>query len=254
MSSRRFFIGGNWKCNGGSERVSSLLSGYAKFESVKSIDIVAAPSFIYLSKAVDALSGKCDVAAQNCGLQDGAFTGEISPGMLVDAGVPWVILGHSERRHKFGETDELIGEKVTKAQEAGLKVIACIGETLGQREAGETKDVCVAQLQAIAEKVVDWNATVIAYEPVWAIGTGKTASPEQAQSVHKMLRQYISEVYSPDVANKVRIIYGGSVKPANAAALGSEPDIDGYLVGGCSLKLDDFNEIVEAGKAAAPVE
>jgi len=193
-------------------------------------------------------SEKFGVAAQNCyKVAKGAFTAEISPQMIKDCGCQWVILGHSERRHVFGETDELIGEKVGFALESGLSIIPCIGEKLEEREAGKTEEVCFNQLKAIADKVSDWSKVVLAYEPVWAIGTGKTASPEQAQEVHAALRKWLAEKVSPEVSENLRILYGGSVSAANCKELATCPDIDGFLVGGASLK-PDFVTIINANQ------
>ena len=192
--------------------------------------------------------------------------GEISPQMIKDCGCNWVILGHSERRylflkidlpicywspiifrHVFGETDELIGGKVGFALESGLHILPCIGEKLEEREAGKTEEVCFAQLQAIADKVSDWSRVVLAYEPVWAIGTGKTATPEQAQEVHAALRKWLAEKVSAEVSENLRILYGGSVTAANCKELAACPDIDGFLVGGASLK-PDFVSIINANQ------
>lgn len=167
--------------------------------------------------------------------------------MLKDIGCQWVIIGHSERRVIFKESDELIAEKVAHALAEGLKVIACIGETLEEREAGQTEAVCFRQTKAIAGMVKDWTNVVVAYEPVWAIGTGKTASPEQAQEVHQALRKWFNENVSADVAEKIRIQYGGSVTAANCRELAAKPDIDGFLVGGASLK-PEFRDIINARK------
>lgn len=165
--------------------------------------------------------------------------------MLKDVGADWVILGHSERRQIFKETDELVAEKTAFALAEGLKVIACIGETLEEREAGQTEAVVFRQMKALKEKVTDWTNVVVAYEPVWAIGTGKTATPQQAQDVHAALRKWITENISSAVSASLRIQYGGSVTAANAKELGSQPDIDGFLVGGASLK-PEFVQIVNA--------
>lgn len=165
--------------------------------------------------------------------------------MIKDCGVEWVILGHSERRHVFGESDELIGQKVAHALEGGLGVIACIGEKLDEREAGITEKVVFAQTKAIADNVKDWSKVVLAYEPVWAIGTGKTASPQQAQEVHDKLRQWMKTNVSEAVASSVRIIYGGSVTGGTCKELGSQKDVDGFLVGGASLK-PEFVDIINA--------
>ena len=165
--------------------------------------------------------------------------------MIKDCGCEWVILGHSERRHVFGETDALIGDKVAFALESGLHLIPCIGEKLEEREAGKTEEVCFQQLKVIADKVSDWSRVVLAYEPVWAIGTGKTATPEQAQEVHAALRKWLAENVSPEVAASLRILYGGSVGAANCKELAACADIDGFLVGGASLK-PDFVQIINA--------
>lgn len=177
--------------------------------------------------------------------KNGAYTGEHSAEMLVDAHIPWVILGHSERRHVFGESDVAIGDKCKVALEHKLKVIACIGEKLDERESGKTQAVNERQLNAIREKVTDWSDVVIAYEPVWAIGTGKTASPEQAQEVHDQLRGWLKKNVSADAANKTRILYGGSVTEKNAAELIMKRDVDGFLVGGAALK-EAFADIIKA--------
>jgi len=188
------------------------------------------------------------VAAQNCyKANKGAFTGELSPAMIQDCGVNWVILGHSERRNVFGETDQLIGEKVGFALQSGLKVIPCIGEKLEEREAGKTTEVCFAQLSAMLPHISDWSKVVLAYEPVWAIGTGKTATPAQAQEVHLAIRGWLEKNVNPEVAASVRILYGGSVTAANCKELAQCPDIDGSLVGGASLKKD-FIQIVNANQ------
>jgi triosephosphate isomerase len=165
--------------------------------------------------------------------------------MIKDLGLKWVILGHSERRHVFNESDQLITEKTLHAIESGLDVIFCIGEKLEEREAGQTKEVNFRQLKPLVEKKVDWSRIVIAYEPVWAIGTGKTASPQQAQEAHGWIREYLKENVSSDVAGKTRIIYGGSVTAENCAELAKQPDIDGFLVGGASLK-PEFVKIINA--------
>ena len=176
---------------------------------------------------------------------DGAYTGEVSAKMLNDVGVKWTILGHSERRHIFGECDETIANKTKKALDHNLKVLACCGELIEEREAGKTIEVNERQLAAIDKAVDSWDNIVIAYEPVWAIGTGLTATPEQAQEVHDAIRTWMSKNVSKDSADKIQILYGGSVNAGNAAELIKKPDIDGFLVGGASLK-DEFNVIVQA--------
>nr|APA16886.1 triosephosphate isomerase [Monochamus alternatus] len=243
---RKFVVGGNWKMNGNKEQIGQILNFLKEGPLNADTEVVVGVPAIYLEFVKNNAPGNVEVAAQNCyKAEKGAFTGEISPLMLKDIGVNWVILGHSERRQIFGESDELIADKIAFALQNGLKVIACIGETLEEREAGKTEEVVFRQTKAIADKVKDWSNVVIAYEPVWAIGTGKTASPEQAQEVHKALRDYIASSISPDVAGGIRIQYGGSVTGANCKELGSQPDIDGFLVEGASLK-PEFVDIVNA--------
>jgi triosephosphate isomerase len=247
--SRKPFIGGNWKCNGTKASIKELVDGLNALEVKDSSDVVVSPVSLHLDWVKANLSAPFQVAAQNCSLTGtGAFTGEIAPQQLVDFGLEWVILGHSERRAMFHEGSELVANKVANAQAAGLSVIACIGETLDQREANQTNDVVSAQLGAIAGKVANWDKIVIAYEPVWAIGTGKTATPEQAQEVHAFLRKWLNDNVNADVAGKMRIIYGGSVKPGNAVELFGQADVDGFLVGGASLKAGDFGAIIKAGE------
>lgn len=205
--------------------------------------VIGCPA-VYLDYTRSLLPPNIHVAAENCyKAAKGAFTGEISPAMIKDCGCDWVILGHSERRNIFKESDELVAEKVEHAQDSGLTVIACIGELLQEREAGKTEEVVCRQTKAIAAKVKNWDKIVLAYEPVWAIGTGKTATPDQAQEVHAKLRKWLHDNVSADVANKVRIQYGGSVTAGNCKELGKKPDIDGFLVGGASLK-PEFVDII----------
>ncbi|XP_020361160.2 triosephosphate isomerase A [Oncorhynchus kisutch] len=246
MSSRTFFVGGNWKMNGDKKSLGDLITTLNTASLHDETEVVCGAPTVYLDFARSNLDARIGVAAQNCyKVAKGAFTGEISPAMIKDCGVEWVILGHSERRHVFGESDELIGQKVAHALESDLGVIACIGEKLEEREAGTTEEVVYAQTQAIADNVKDWSKVVLAYEPVWAIGTGKTASPEQAQEVHEKLREWIRANVSEAVADSVRIIYGGSVTGANCKELGSQNDVDGFLVGGASLK-PEFVDIINA--------
>merc|ERR1711878_173682 len=227
---RKFFVGGNWKMNGDKASIDTIVAFLKEGPLDPNVDVVVACPAPYLDYVRQKLPASIAVAGQNCHkVAKGAFTGEISTGMIKDCGGTWVLLGHSERRHVFGETDELIGEK------------------LEEREAGKTNDVCFKQLKAIADKVSDWSRVVIAYEPVWAIGTGVTATPEQAQEVHAALRVWLAENYSAEVAENVRILYGGSVTAANCRDLAACPDIDGSLVGGASLK-PDFIAIVNATK------
>ena len=246
---RRPLIAGNWKMN--LDRAESVaLAKQLMSASSDSADILVCPPSIYL----DAVSSVVQGSAVAVGAQDvyfeasGAFTGEISTSMLRDIGCTFVILGHSERRHVIGETDDLINRKVHAALESGLTPILCVGEQLEEREAGRTMDVVGSQFSGSlaglsAERM---RGVVIAYEPVWAIGTGKTATPDQAQQVHDDLRKLIAEQYNRGIADEVRILYGGSVKPANAGELLSQADIDGALVGGASLNADSFIDIINA--------
>ncbi|XP_026156857.1 triosephosphate isomerase A [Mastacembelus armatus] len=246
MASRKFFVGGNWKMNGDKESLGDLISSLNSASLDDQTEVVCAAPPIYLDFVRSSLDPRIGVAAQNCyKVAKGAFTGEISPAMIKDCGADWVILGHSERRHVFGESDELIGQKVAHALDADLGVIACIGEKLEEREVGTTEEVVYSQTQVIAENVKDWGKVVLAYEPVWAIGTGKTATPEQAQEVHEKLRSWLRANISDDVADSVRIIYGGSVTGVNCRELASQDDVDGFLVGGASLK-PEFVDIINA--------
>jgi len=250
---RTFFVGGNWKCNGTSGSISSLCSAWsestsngAKYDG-KPVQVVIGAPALYAITTKDLLPKGFEVALQNCWTGgSGAYTGEICAEMVADVGIKWVITGHSERRTLMGEDDSTVAEKTKYALGKGLSVIACIGEKLEEREAGETMAVNERQLAAIAADVgEDWSKVVIAYEPVWAIGTGKVATPEQAQEVHAGLRQWLADNVSAQVAESTRIIYGGSVKPKNANDLSKQPDIDGFLVGGASLK-PDFVEVIDA--------
>jgi len=250
--SRKLFIAGNWKMN--LTRADSMGLAEALVEEVgkvDEVDLAVAPPFVYLSAVHEALGfSRIEVAAQNMYCEDnGAYTGEISASMLEDLAVRYVILGHSERRHVLGETDELINRKVLKAMSESLEAILAVGELLEQREADQTAEVVTRQVKMGLAGVAasDMKRITIAYEPVWAIGTGKTATPDQAQEVHAMIRKLLAEMYDEGVAQATRIQYGGSVKPSNAAELLGQPDIDGALVGGASLKAADFGGIVRAG-------
>uniref|UniRef100_A0A0D3EJK4 Triosephosphate isomerase n=6 Tax=Oryza TaxID=4527 RepID=A0A0D3EJK4_9ORYZ len=208
--------------------------------------VVVSPPYVFLPVVKSQLRPEIQVAAQNCWVKKGgAFTGEVSAEMLVNLSIPWVILGHSERRSLLGESNEFVGDKVAYALSQGLKVIACVGETLEQRESGSTMDVVAAQTKAIAERIKDWTNVVVAYEPVWAIGTGKVATPDQAQEVHDGLRKWLAANVSAEVAESTRIIYGGSVTGANCKELAAKPDVDGFLVGGASLK-PEFIDIINS--------
>ena len=254
---RRFIIAANWKMHmtpTETESFSRRFGGF--FHDRAAVDVVIAPPYVSLPKASDFLHSNAaiDLAAQNMSAEPaGAYTGEISAAMLLDLKTTFVILGHSERRALFGETDEVINRKVLAAHEVRLKPILCIGETLEERDADKVEEVLRTQLEGCLDEVGPRRAaeTVIAYEPVWAIGTGRTASPEQAQEAHAFIRSLLCERYGDDTAAKIRIQYGGSVKPTNAAELISQEDIDGFLVGGASLEPQSFYDIVKAGIAEA---
>lgn len=248
---RRLFVGGNWKCNGdtafASEFPTSVLNKLK--HNPKSVEVVVAPTALHLTAVQAALNGSVHVATQNLSLTGmGAYTGELNAEQVVDLGVKYTLAGHSERRSLFKETDVEVAKKTQAALAKGLTVVLCIGETLQEREAGKTDEVNSRQLAAVRQLVSAWNKIVIAYEPVWAIGTGKTASPEEAQAAHAAIRSWVSENVSDDAAAQTRIIYGGSVSDKNAAGLIAQPDIDGFLVGGASLK-PAFGVIVDACQA-----
>jgi len=246
---RKKVIAGNWKMNKDLNESQSLVSGIISgLGNDDKCDVIVCPPFTSLSE-VHALIGDTQVklGAQNMFYEEsGAYTGEISPLMLKSVGCDYVILGHSERRNIFGEGDEMINKKIKKALESGLKVIFCIGESLSQREEGVTNDVVNNQVANGLNGITsdDMKNIIIAYEPIWAIGTGKTATPEQAQEVHSFIRDLISNSFSSEIAENLIIQYGGSVKPENAATLLSQPDIDGALVGGACLKADSFLSII----------
>lgn len=242
-------IAGNWKL------FKTLDESVALIESLKSliqdahgVEVVVAPVFTALAPvALVAKDSVIKVAAQDCFWEEeGAFTGEVSPKLLVDAGCSHVIIGHSERRQYFGETNETVNRKAVAALAAGLVVLLCVGETLEQRELGDTFHVIEAQVREGLAGISSENLSniVIAYEPVWAIGTGKTASEDQAQEVHAFIRLLVDKLYTKSNADAMRILYGGSVKPENAKGLMAQPDIDGALVGGASLKAESFAGIV----------
>ena len=249
-SGRKPFIAGNWKMN--LERKSALGLAAAVRERLgerDDCDVALFPPYVYLDEVARLLSGsKVKVGAQNCCDEaSGAFTGEISASMLVDVGCDWVILGHSERRHLYGEGDALVGAKTKAALAAGLRPVVCVGETLEQREAKATERVTSTQLVAALEGVERraLERIVVAYEPVWAIGTGRTATPEQAGEVHAYLRGVLAGLYDREAAARMRILYGGSVKPDNVRALMAVKDVDGCLVGGASLKAETFLPLLE---------
>ena len=246
---RRPFVAGNWKMNLDLASAVALAEGLAKEAGGdKGVDMAVCPPSVYLEAVGKALAGSSvSLGAQNMYHEPkGAFTGEISAAMLNDLGCTYVILGHSERRHVLGESSEDVNLKVHAALDAGLEAIVCVGELLTEREAGQTEAVIRRQFEGSLSgvSVEQMAKVVIAYEPVWAIGTGKVATPQQAEDVHLGLRRLLEERYNGDVAESVRIQYGGSVKPDNAADLMSRPNIDGALVGGASLKADSFMGIV----------
>ncbi len=254
--SRRPLIAGNWKLNNGGQDGIDLASAIgAESRGIADVDIVVAPPATLLYRVAQAVEkvapGKVGVAGQNLHWeQSGAFTGELSASMLLFAGAKWVIIGHSERRQFFGETDESVRARTAAALSAGLLPIVCIGETLQEREAGKTLDVVNRQLDAFSAVIAKQvGVAAIAYEPVWAIGTGKVASNEQAQEVHAAIRQRLLSV-SPELSQATRILYGGSVKADNALGLLQQADIDGALVGGASLKADGFLGIINAARQA----
>jgi triosephosphate isomerase len=231
-------------------RTARELAVAIRDHTANGVDVGLFPAIVHLDEVTRATAGSTiKVGGQNCSDEiEGAFTGEVSAGMLKDIGATVVLLGHSERRHVFGETDEFIARKVRRALEDGLEIMLCVGETIEQRRDGQTEAVCRTQLTAGLEGIDRGvlGRVSIAYEPVWAIGTGETATPDQAGSVHTYLRGVLSGLYDDDAAQAMRILYGGSVKPSNAADLMSIPDIDGALVGGASLRPDLFLPIIDA--------
>lgn len=250
MANRQPIVAGNWKMNGSQAESTALLTDLKKgLGAVNKAKVVVCPPSILISLAAKELAGTTVAwGGQNLDThKSGAYTGEVSGPMLKDFGCTYVIVGHSERRTLFGETDAVVAEKFKAAQESGLIPILCVGETLAEREANQTEAVCARQLDAVinASGVAALANSVIAYEPVWAIGTGKTASPQQAQDVHKFIRARVA-ARDAKVADGLRILYGGSMKAANAAELMAQPDIDGGLIGGASLVAGEFLAICSA--------
>jgi len=247
---RGYLVAGNWKMNGSNASNRALVEGIvAGVPSSSDVQLLVCPPFPYISSVAGLIEGSpVLLGAQNVSAHaSGAFTGETAGSMLQDVGCEFVIVGHSERRALMGETSKTVALKFKAALDIGLKPILCVGETLEQRESGQTKTVIDEQMNAVLDEVgIDvFSDAVIAYEPVWAIGTGVTASPEQAQEVHRHIRRLL-ESHNAGVAERIKILYGGSVKGDNAAGLFSNPDIDGGLIGGASLKSDDFLAIAEA--------
>ncbi len=244
-------VAGNWKLNKKVGEAVELVTALKPLvKDVLGVDIVVCPTFTALQAVSEALKGSnIQLGGQNCYIKEkGAFTGEISPQMLLDVGCSWVIIGHSERREYFKESDELLNQKLKFAIASGLKVMFCIGETLSERESGQMQSVLSRQVTEglVGLTEADFDRMSIAYEPVWAIGTGVTATPDQAQEAHAFVRALVAEQFGQSVASKLRIQYGGSVKAANAAELMAKPDVDGSLVGGAALEADGFAKIVKA--------
>lgn len=247
---RRPLVAGNWKMNGSLESVNALMAGIkATIQRAGGTEVAVCPPFVYLAAVADAVAGtEIRVGSQDVSERDpGAFTGEIAAPMLRDFACTYAIVGHSERRSLYGETDALVAQKFVRAHQEGLRPILCVGESLEEREAGETENVVARQLDAVLDLAgpAALGDGVIAYEPVWAIGTGRTATPEQAQEVHAFLRGRVAG-RDQGVADGIRILYGGSVKASNAASLMAMADIDGGLIGGASLQAEEFLAICEA--------
>lgn len=247
---RKNIVAGNWKMNNTLQETKQLLNELMRQTKNTEAEVMVAPTFVNLESATQVLTGSgIEVIAQNMHFAShGAYTGEVSAAMLKEIAVNTVILGHSERRAYFNETDELLAKKVDAALANNLRVIFCFGEELSDRKANNEEPVVASQIaNALFHlEASAWKNIVLAYEPVWAIGTGETATPNQAQDMHQFIRKTIENKYNSDVANSVSILYGGSVKPANAKEIFSKPDVDGGLIGGASLKAEDFFAIVNA--------
>lgn len=247
---RKPIVAGNWKLHGSRSFAVALLDAVVAAPGLDAVEVVAMPPFPYLAELADRYRGQpLAFGAQDVSSQaQGAYTGEVAASMLVEIGCRYALVGHSERRQYHGESDALIARKFLAARSAGLSPVLCVGETLEQRQAGTTAEVIRSQLQPLlSEGVALLSGAVVAYEPVWAIGTGVTASPEQAQEVHALIRSEIAR-HDATIAGSLPILYGGSVKPANAAELFARPDIDGGLIGGASLDADQFLAIVAAAQ------
>lgn len=247
---RTHIVAGNWKMNNTVLETQTLISELKSQTKEVNVEVMIAPTFVNLQSATNQLKDDdIEVIAQNMHFADnGAFTGEVSAKMLKSVGVTTVILGHSERRAYFNETDELLAKKVGQALQNNMRVIFCFGEQLEDRKSGNHEAIVENQIQNALFKLTasDFKSIVLAYEPVWAIGTGETASPEQAQDMHAFIRKTLASKYGETVANNTSILYGGSVKPTNAQAIFSKPDVDGGLIGGAALKAKDFFAIVNA--------
>ena len=246
---RKKIIAGNWKMNVKPSETAALVKGVAEAtKDFANVEIVCCTPAIDVPAAVAAAAGtQVGIGTENCHWKEsGAYTGEISTGMILDAGAQYVIIGHSERRQYFGETDETVNLRARAAIAAGLTAIVCVGETLEEREAGKLVEVIERQMNVGLKDVTaaDCAKLVIAYEPVWAIGTGKTATPDQAQDVHALIRATLAKLVGAETAETVRIQYGGSMNPKNCKGLMAQPEIDGGLIGGASLKAEDFSKVV----------
>ncbi|PYC27085.1 triose-phosphate isomerase [Pseudomonas mosselii] len=247
---RRPMVAGNWKMHGTRASVVELTQGLGKLSLPSGVEVAVFPPSLFINQVIDGLEGKgINVGAQNSAVQpeQGALTGEVAPSQLAEVGCKYVLIGHSERRQIIGENDEVLNQKFAAAQKSGLTPVLCIGETLAEREAGETLEVVGRQLSVVIDVfgIKAFANAVIAYEPVWAIGTGLTASPQQAQDVHAAIRKQLA-AKDAEVAESMQLLYGGSVKAANAAELFGMPDIDGGLIGGASLNADEFGAICRA--------
>lgn len=248
--SRRPIVAANWKMHGAGGTLTALATGIVAATARSDAEVVVCPPFPYLSQIGATLDGEVALGAQDVHFEpEGAHTGDVAASMLADLGCRYAIVGHSERRTNHGETDDVVRRKAAAAMQAGLRPIVCIGETLEQREAGRTETVLERQLIGSLHGMTDNpDAFVLAYEPVWAIGTGRNATPAQAQAAHAFLRGRLGSIENDEVASRIRIQYGGSVKPDNAAELFACPDIDGGLIGGASLAAESFGAIVAAAK------
>jgi len=247
---RRPMVAGNWKMHGNRASVAELTQGLGKMLIPEGVEVAVFPPALFINEVIDGLKGKgIAVGAQNSAVmpEQGALTGEIAPSQLAEVGCKLVLIGHSERRQIIGESEEVLNDKFAAAQKSGLTPVLCIGETLAEREAGKTLEVVERQLSSVIDAfgIAAFANAVIAYEPVWAIGTGLTASPQQAQDVHAAIRKQLA-AKDAEVAENVQLLYGGSVKAANAAELFGMPDIDGGLIGGASLNADEFGAICRA--------
>eukprot|EP00457_Paulinella_chromatophora_P016134 gb/GEZN01016876.1/.p1 GENE.gb/GEZN01016876.1/~~gb/GEZN01016876.1/.p1 ORF type:complete len:253 (-),score=34.70 gb/GEZN01016876.1/:20-778(-) len=239
-------VGGNWKSTGTLASVKALMEGLCAGKIPEGVEVVIAPTLLHLLLVQKQTKPPYQLSAQNCSATgDGAFTGEVSAAQLADAGIEWIILGHSERRRDHNDS-KVLAQKIQMAQKAKRKLIICLGEQLADRKSGKYVQVVQQQMTVIAEAVKDWSGVVLAYEPVWAIGTGVSATPQQASEVHGALRDFLAKTVSPEVADATRIIYGGSVNPKNAKELRTQPNIDGFLVGGASLIAPDFISIIQS--------